>query len=542
MKRFLLFASLLLMAISCGRSVGLVRQMKDIESYVHDAPDSALAMLAAMDTSSVSSARVEALYTLLNSIARYRLYVDEEDDAALMQAAAFFRSRRDDARLMKTLFLAGNIQYNQGNYKQAILSLTEADLLVEELGDHFYGGLICRQLAQAFSRSFNNVDCLRSISDACQHFLEGNYHTHGRYALLLKGEAYSSNSLYEESERVFKEVIASAREYHDTVLWAKALLSYADNLIVRNDSRPQESLQHIIFVRDSLHYPIPCHSWANAAFCAAMLNNTQISDSCFVFADQLAKTEYDRYLVSFRKYESALELNRPQEALAAANESFKYLIETHMTLERDSSVDIQRDYFDEIGENERLRHRLTKQRFVSILLFVILLCIGLAWVIRKLVIKGRLLQGQNKVLSTRVQEMEQSDSRRLKIALESGMRFFNKLAEFKWVSQPEKILPSFETMLSNLATDKQTIQEMMGTLNKTHNGLMTRLENQVPSLKKDDLLVYCYLAHQFDHMTLCTILNRTPGALNSKIYRLREKIEKSHAPDKEEFLDAIKCS
>ena len=94
-------------------------------------------------------------------------------------------------------------------------------------------------------------------------------------------------------------------------------------------------------------------------------------------------------------------------------------------------------------------------------------------------------------------------------------------------------------MLTNLSTDDHTIREMMTTLNETHDNLMIRLAEQVPTMKKDDLMVYCYLAHRLDHMTLCTILNRTPGVLNAKVYRIREKIRKSGAQDADAFLDAI---
>ena len=90
-----------------------MKTMKDVESYVHESPDSALAVLAGFDTTGVSSSRVDALYTLLNSIARYRLYIDEQDDSALVRASDFFRKHGDEARLMKALFLIGYYQYNQ---------------------------------------------------------------------------------------------------------------------------------------------------------------------------------------------------------------------------------------------------------------------------------------------------------------------------------------------------------------------------------------------------------------------------------------------
>ncbi len=540
MKRAVFFCCILLLAVSCMRNRGLVRSMNDIETYVHDAPDSALSVLSSLDTAGVSSNLVDARYTLLNSIARYRLYIDEDDDSSLSRAAEFFRKHHDNERLMKALFLAGYIQFNHADYKQSILTLTKGESFADVLGNHFYGGLICRQLALCFERAFNNTDRLRSIQAAYDHFIAGEYESHANYALLMLGEAYTANGLYHESDSVFKEVIALGKQTGNSRFLGRSLLSYAEDLVVRDEPQPARALKLFTYAQDSLHYPVSCYSLATAALSAALLKDGQTSDAYFELADKQAKTEYEKYLISFRKYEAALELNRSSEALDAAKKAFRYLIDTGLKLERDSSVDVQRDYYHEIGENARLRLSLTRQRLLSALLFITLVCICLFWIIRMLFIKGRLLQRENQALSSQVLEMEQSSTTKLKLALESGMRFFNKLAEFKWINRPEKILPSFEIMLNNLATDKDTIEEMMATLNATHNNLMTRLAEQVPTLKKDDLMVYSYLAHQFDHMTLCTILDRTPGALNSKIYRIREKITQSSAKDTEEFLGVIR--
>lgn len=540
MRRVVFCLCIVLSLVSCQRNRKLVRVMNDIETYVQDSPDSASAVLSSLDTSGISSDLIKARYTLLNSIARYRLYIDEDNDTDLVRAADYFRKHHDKERLMKALFLAGYIQFNLADYKHSILTLTEGESLSNELGNHYYGGLICRQLALCFERAFNNADRLSSIKSAYGHFTAGEFESHAKYAQLMLGEAFSANGLYHESDSVFRTVIASGEQSGDTKLLGRSLLSYAEDLVVRDEPQPALALKLITYAQDTLHYPVSCYSFATAAFSAALLKDGQTSDTYFEFADSLAKTEYEKYFISFRKYESALELNRSSDALAAAQESFRYLIDTRLKQERDSSVDVQRDYYHEIGENARLRLSLTRLRLLSALLLIALVCICLFWIIRRLSIKERLLQRENQALSTQVLEMEESSVTKLKLALESGMRFFNKLAEFKWINKPEKILPSFELMLSNLAMDKSTIEEMMSTLNATHNNLMTRLAEQVPTLKRDDLMVYGYLAHQFDHMTLCTILDRSPGALNSKIYRIRAKIDHSSAKDKEEFLKTIK--
>jgi hypothetical protein len=516
-----------------------MKTMKDVESYVHESPDSALAVLAGFDTTGVSSSRVDALYTLLNSIAHYRLYIDEQDDSALVRASDFFRKHGDEARLMKALFLIGYYQYNHGEYGRSILTLTEADLLADQLNDHFYGGLICRQMLLSFDKTFNYIERLESARKSYMHFTEGNFIVHSNYALLQVGEAYTANDCYDEGAQTLEKVVQISRQHADTILLSQAQLDLADNYIIRGDKRASEALQMILYVNDSLCTSLSYYNWANAGYAAALLQDGVKMEEFLSRADSLAKTPYERYVVNYRRFESALVTNDSTRALVAARHCFNYLTESRFTIERDSVLDMQRDFYREQEMMEKMEHAMTRHKLIIVILSFSLSAILAIWVIRILNRNKRRLQWENDLLSSQVHDMRKGYSRALKVSLSSGMRFFNKLAEFKWVNQPQKVLPYFEKVLNDLATDEHTIREMMTTLNETRNDLMIRLADQVPALKKDDLMIYCYLANRFDHTTICTVLNRTPGVLNAKVYRIREKIRKSGAQDADAFLEAI---
>lgn len=539
MKRAIFYFCIFLLAVSCMRNRNLVQSLKDIETYVHDAPDSAMAVLSSLDTSGISSNLVDARFTLQNSIARYRLYIDEDDDTALVRAADYFRKHHDKERLMKTLFLAGYIQYNHADYKQSILTLTEGESLADELGDIFYGGLICRQLALVFERTFNYSEQLECIQKAFHLFSEGRFDTHSRYALLQVGMAYTANRMFAESDSVYSRVLEIGKQIRDTILCSKAMLSYAEDLLLRDDQQPQEALDLFNHVKDSLMFDMPCYSFIDAAYAAALLNNKELSEELFNKARLLAETEYDRYLTDYRRYVSAIALGDPKTALDAAQLFITYLQKNQIALERAAAFNTQRDFYYEKVKLEQLKHTLTRTR---LLIIGLLLCLSIGasiLIIRQLIKNRQRIQREKEILASRLQDMEYSYSHALKISLRSGMKFFNKLAELKWQNQSYRILPQFDLMLHNLAKDEDTFREMKVTLNETRNNLMVRLSNQVPTLRKDDLLIYCYLANHLDHTTICTILNRTPGALNSKIYRIREKIEKANAIDEKEFLDVI---
>ena len=68
---------------------------------------------------------------------------------------------------------------------------------------------------------------------------------------------------------------------------------------------------------------------------------------------------------------------------------------------------------------------------------------------------------------------------------------------------------------------------------------MIRLCDQVPALKSNEILLYCYLASQLDRNTISSVLGKSPGAVSAQVYRLRQKIEDSSAPDRDEFLEVI---
>ena len=539
MRRVVFFFCIVLSLVSCQRNRTLVRVMNDIETYVHDSPDSASVVLSSLDTSGISSDLIKARYTLLNSIARYRLYIDEDDDTALVRAADYFRKHHDKERLMKALFLAGYIQFNHADYKHSILTLTEGESVADEVGDCFYGGLICRQLALVFEKTFNYSEQLECIQKAFQLFSEGNYDVHSRYALLQIGKAYTANRMFVESDSVYSRVLDIGQQIRDPLLCSNAMLSYAEDLLLRNDPKPKEALDLFNYVRDSLKFDMPCYSFIDAAYAAALLNKKELSEDLFNKARLSTVTEYDRYLTEYRRYASAIALGEPEIALEAAQHFITYLQQNQVALERAAAFNTQRDFYSERAALERLQHTLTRTR---LLVIGLLLCLSIGasvLIIRRLIKNKQRILREKELLAGRLQDMEDSYSRALKISLRSGMKFFNKLAELKWQNQSYRILPQFDLMLNNLATDEDTFREMMFTLNETRNNLMVRLSSQVPSLKKDDLLIYCYLANHLDHTTICTVLNRTPGALNSKIYRIRDKIEKANAIDSEEFLEAI---
>lgn len=71
---------------------GSLNQLDDVESYIQEAPDSALAVLESMDTSSFRSRSDKALFSLLHSMALDKNFIDTTSTDVIMPAVDYYRS------------------------------------------------------------------------------------------------------------------------------------------------------------------------------------------------------------------------------------------------------------------------------------------------------------------------------------------------------------------------------------------------------------------------------------------------------------------
>lgn len=203
---------------------------------------------------------------------------------------------------------------------------------------------------------------------------------------------------------------------------------------------------------------------------------------------------------------------------------------------------IETDLFNRdiiIKLEERVANREAVIILLLLLLFLMQSCFVLSVAVGRSVKKRRRLQSENKQLSSDLKTLTESVSEKLKLTSYEGMHFFNALSQVYWQNQPEKVVSTLQRILENLVSDDKVINEMIEMLNKTRDNIVIRLTESVPSLSSRDILLFCYLTIQLDHNAICMILDKTPGALNANIYRLRKKISESNSHWKGEFIDAI---
>ena len=243
---YLLLLVLLLTACGQWQRYGIRQQLLLADSLTEHHPDSAYNMLYSMadDVQEYGDSEIVAHYTLLQTIASYKLYKPIVSDSAILACESYFRHHAEQHRLCQSLYYHGMIIYEQGHRQEAINILKEGELLAEALSDDslrskYYESLFqvnyesrCYDLSLPYGKKFlehslyiNNVDYIsRALSHLSSAFtflgqkdssyyyimqtiplLEKTNQEDRAYILANMGWEYMTHGEYEKAENVLKK-------------------------------------------------------------------------------------------------------------------------------------------------------------------------------------------------------------------------------------------------------------------------------------------------------------------------------------------------
>jgi predicted nuclease with TOPRIM domain len=100
------------------------------------------------------------------------------------------------------------------------------------------------------------------------------------------------------------------------------------------------------------------------------------------------------------------------------------------------------------------------------------------------------------------------------------------------------IVSDFKKELDIMA-NPESQAELERIVNNKHQGIITRLRNQLPKIKDQDIFFLTLIAAGVSRNAICLITKNKQANYYNKCSRLRRKIENSDSTDKQEFLDTI---
>lgn len=193
-----------LASVGCT-SDGVDRQLDEAESLMDGSPDSAMAILQAIDSRSLGG-ELRARHALLLSQAYDKNYIDVADDSLINIAFDYYRNTDDDRRLMQAAYYKSVVIHNAKNYLQSMRYAAMADTLANRLVEYRFAGL-------AASIMFYNSGLLQSnqaeidyADKARKMFLLANDSTNAMLASFHLANALLTARQFDEAAKVIETI------------------------------------------------------------------------------------------------------------------------------------------------------------------------------------------------------------------------------------------------------------------------------------------------------------------------------------------------
>lgn len=185
------------------------------EAVMEEHPDSALSILAGVDTATTSPAD-RALHALLQAEALDKCGIRIASDSVVAPAVAFYDTRRQPLRAAMALYYLGRARYNAQLYASSLIAMLSAHDAAKRAGSDFWIAMTARGISENFNATYNSAEEIKYRKISYLHFKKSHHPLHELYALLDIGIAYHNNCHYDSAAMMFESLATSKHTlYHE---------------------------------------------------------------------------------------------------------------------------------------------------------------------------------------------------------------------------------------------------------------------------------------------------------------------------------------
>lgn len=513
--------------------------LSDVESYINERPDSALAVLQAVDSTALSTRALRARYSLLRTMALDKCYLDITVPGLLDAAVAWYEHHGSADEKMKSLYYQGRIAQDKIDRNSAAVFFARAEEYAEEVTDKHALGLL--YLAEAA-------------------LYEGKYN-------LEKEQEYAEKSLAvfkEQGDPAYDSVLCQlAMIYHNKQEWHRAdslynialhanpiddytltvvLSNYARMKVIQPNKDPEGAIA-LLDRKQELSGNLSPKEAGAYAYALALIGQTAASESIRSKLDSLTGRVRIEAL-TWLMYMALLQKDYYH--------AYSYLLEARILEEStiresltDSIAQALQDYYEQKSQQERVR-RLQIGLWALIILFVVLIGAFL------LFLRNHRLQiERNRLLSIR-EELEQDLRLQEAQAASLSTDLSSRLAQLRFQLQQERLDRlrkrgrlgySIWMGLNGRSSDSSIVKTLQKEVNdvcsleKDHRALASRLDQELDGIyshlvedlgisgSSDEERFLCYWLIDLKPDMIAELLNISVNNVYVKAHRLKARIE-----------------
>lgn len=522
------------------------QHLLDIESYIMERPDSALAVLDTMDRSLLVTDRLKAHHALLHAMALDKNYIDVTDDSIASVAVEYYSKKGPEKYKARSLYYLGLSYYYAQEYDKAILEFTKAEKVAERC-DSLFLGLIYLVQSDTYSMTHNEIEALKYIKNANNVFSQLSLDYYKSVSNLSLAKLYNNNDDVVKADSLLNHLIES--EKVDKRIKATSLQCRAFIMVSKKD--PDYSNAILLYRSLIDEYGASYMSYKDYwAYAYALINNNKEKESQTIVSqllqvDTSTTAYYWQYLIEKYKknYSSALLLL--EKSVTSNNKEVTEALRQSLSLS-------QRDYYEsqyEIAEYKAHNRKLTIISGLISSLFVLGL---IYWVVsayaRRLREEKEYYLNYADEISRQLEASKNEDYPELKrkyIELyKSRFEIIGSLYEqytlFDGKNNSEHaIYEKVSSMVEDFRNDYSNREQFESILNENMDNIVSRFRMEVPKLKEIDYSIFCFMLIGFDPTTISHLLNTTMNVIYIRKSRMKKRIEILNPEHKVQFLEVL---
>ncbi len=524
--------------------------LDDVESYINERPDSALAVLRALDSTKIRPLRTKAHYNLLLAIARDKNNQDDGHGLSGMEpAVAWYRrhgSRYDQTR---ACYYLADMQHDAGMIAEATVNYTRAFELAEVQREWFFAGMSANNLSNLYQSGFDYAQSLEFARRSVEAFEKIDKPQHLLYSRMLLANGYYNNQRFEQSISICDSLIKEATKMGYHGIAADALSTSAEAYISLDPPVQDSTLARL----DRVKKMYPLHAAQSAVYAWALFldGRTTGAKKWISQAYSVAKSERDSILVmpwEARIAESKGDIIRANQLLKTIQKYTDRQINNAVL----QSVEKARAYYFK-DQNESLARIMQqdKRRWNEILFLIVSVTVLILLFYRTRMI---LAERDAREQQVRLEEKEKANtvlSEKLTLygttvreTLDFGFDVLNRLSEAYYhpnLSRQENYHEIIKEYLTDVTSRTRLGDSIETNINIIHDDVLSKLRTEVPALKEEDIKLFSFCLFGFSYKAINAFSPKS-SSINtaySRVHRLRKTIEKSGSTYTDFFLSFL---
>lgn len=547
-KTLYVISTLIIMLLLSGCTSTLRQRLQEADACMESCPDSALYILDSIDISTVTNEYDRALYKLLLTQAREKNYHFEKNDSLISEAVRYYDDNNDKNLSMRAHYYKGAINLNSGNLTTALRENLEALNLAEDLADTLYMARCHDEIASIY-HGLHNIDiALIHRKKAYTLFKKRRKEDNARFALIDIAREHAALGNITQSLNVLDSLSINYSTC-DSVFTGILNQSYIQPYI--KDGKYDKAFEK---------YQKSKHFWNAAAYemqnypeTAELFAKCNMPDSArhYLLLERATNPNWDEsQWYHSAKYELYKSENRPDSAIAELEKWASLAFESlNQTLKNEASF-TERDYHSYRANVEKEKADKYLSNFIYAFIIYLFLT-TIFFIFHKEKIRRKKIEVENEMY--KIREMSEKLIKNENINLKQNLliqklfknRFktLNALANCYFDKKDSELLRKsiindFENEIIKLR-QPQFMTELKDIANECNDNIILRLKNQMPKFKEKDINLLTLVLTGFSSRAVCLFIDINIGNYYNKLSRIKARIAKSEAPDKDFFLQSF---